>query len=242
MSLEAVNWSIEQDIDKSSAKLVLIILSNYANDDGVSYPSYSTLMEKTSCSRDTINRSIKYLIEHGYITLVDSDFIPKKYDKKQNCYQINVGKKILLVRKSDQSDSADSGSQILRDKVVRKSDSNIKNKQKDKQKTTTTIDMENIDRESQDEKSESVSCCPFSFDELKDSQVEDIEHERDCLRYSLIQLHLSEEQANTVIANYPLDIVDEAIQATEQANLEKRIDTTPPRYLYGILKNHKRTA
>ncbi|WP_265658557.1 replication protein [Francisella philomiragia] len=108
--------------------------------------------------------------------------------------------------------------------------------------TTTTIDMENIDTASQDEKSSSVSSCPFSFDEDKDSQVEDIDHERDCLRYSLIQLHLSEEQANTVTANYPLDIVEEAIQATEQANLEKRIDTTPPRYLYGILKNHKRTA
>ncbi|MBY7733463.1 phage replisome organizer N-terminal domain-containing protein [Francisella philomiragia] len=115
-------------------------------------------------------------------------------------------------------------------------------KEKEKEKQLLTKNMENIDREAPDEKSSSVSCCPFSFDENKDSQVEDIEHEKDCLRYSLIQLHLSEDQANTVIANYPLDVVEEAIQATEQANLEKRIDTTPPRYLYGILKNHKRTA
>lgn len=115
-------------------------------------------------------------------------------------------------------------------------------KEIEKEKQLLTKNMENIDTASQDEKSSSVSCCPFSFDEDKDSQVEDIEHERDCLRYSLIQLHLSEEQANTVIANYPLDVVEEAIQATEQANIEKRIDTTPPRYLYGILKNHKRTA
>lgn len=117
-------------------------------------------------------------------------------------------------------------------------------KEKEKEKQLLTKNMENIDTETQDEKSSSVSSCfSFGFQEVKEVSIEDeLEHEKDCLQYSLIQLHLSEEQANTVIANYPLDVVEEAIQATEQANLEKRIDTTPARYLYGILKNHKRTA
>ncbi|QEO58299.1 helix-turn-helix domain-containing protein [Francisella marina] len=88
MSIEALDWAFNQDVKQSSAKLVLLSLANYANDDGVSYPSWATLEERCTSSRKTIYRSIKNLKELGLIEEVSTDYIPKKYFKNQNCYRL----------------------------------------------------------------------------------------------------------------------------------------------------------
>lgn len=108
MSIQAINWAFQQDIRRSSAKLVLLALADYSNDQNIAYPSFSTLQKKTSCSRDTINNSIRFLTEHRYISKVSlKDHVVKKYSNNQNCYLIiidDISRINRLSRKSYQSD------------------------------------------------------------------------------------------------------------------------------------------
>ena len=90
MSVEAAAWAFKQDIKQSSAKLVLLALSDFANDEYIAYPSIATLQAKTSCSRQTIINSIELLIDIELISKVDNEHIAKKYQKNQNCYLINI--------------------------------------------------------------------------------------------------------------------------------------------------------
>jgi hypothetical protein len=95
MSIEAINWAIDQNIEKSSAKLLLIVLSNYASEDFICFPSITTLEKKCSCSRNTIKNSVKFLKEHGFLSSIDSENnIPKKANNGQNCYKLLVGQKL----------------------------------------------------------------------------------------------------------------------------------------------------
>jgi len=126
MSVSAINWAFEQCIKKSSAKLILLSLADYANDENIAYPSMTTLQKKGTCSRDTVVKSIKSLLESGHISKVSlEDHVGKKYSNNQNCYKLNVGStKIGLVRKQDQSENRTTTSTEIGLPLVRKSDSN----------------------------------------------------------------------------------------------------------------------
>ena len=127
MSVEAVAWAFKQDIKQSSAKLVLLALGDFANDEYIAYPSIATLQEKTSCSRQTIINSIELLIDIELISKVDKEHIAKKYQKNQNCYLLHTNKtspKNRPVQKLDQSKNLTKGSLKIRPKVVQKLDPN----------------------------------------------------------------------------------------------------------------------
>ncbi|WP_150467392.1 helix-turn-helix domain-containing protein [Francisella sp. SYW-9] len=125
MSVKAISWAFDQDIKESGYKLVLIALADYANDDNIAYPSFSSLEKKCSSSRTSISRAINFLIEIGLITKVKlSDYVGKKADKRQSCYLLNIGSKTLLVAKRDQYQNAtDLGTETL-PKLVSKRYSN----------------------------------------------------------------------------------------------------------------------
>ncbi|MCF6777308.1 helix-turn-helix domain-containing protein [Thiotrichales bacterium 19X7-9] len=99
MSVEALNWAFSQTIKKSSTKLVLLALADFANDDFVAYPSYSTLEKKCSCSRSTV---YKALLELQELKLIDSveqqSHIPSVSNNGQNCY-------CLVIRESNQCEN-----------------------------------------------------------------------------------------------------------------------------------------
>lgn len=51
----------------STHKFVLVALCDNANDQGECYPSIAMLCEKTSLSDRAVQKSIAYLVEHGYV-------------------------------------------------------------------------------------------------------------------------------------------------------------------------------
>jgi predicted transcriptional regulator len=67
MSFSAMAWAIKQDIPRSCEKFVLVMLANYAGQDGVCYPSIDRLSEELSQDRKTVLKSIKSLISLGLI-------------------------------------------------------------------------------------------------------------------------------------------------------------------------------
>ena len=68
MSIKAIAWAFEQPLTQASHRLVLVALADFANDEGVSYPSAQTLCEMTCHKRrDTVLAILRKLVEKGLI-------------------------------------------------------------------------------------------------------------------------------------------------------------------------------
>ena len=75
MSVECITWSIKQTDLGSTEKLLLVLLSNYANADYVAWASERHLAKLCNCSPRTIRRSLKILTDKSYIEVI------RKFDK-----------------------------------------------------------------------------------------------------------------------------------------------------------------
>jgi len=69
MSWDAIAWAAKQKAGGSTDKLVLIILANFADENGVSFPSHRTIAEKAECGLSTVERSLKRLQTCGLISI-----------------------------------------------------------------------------------------------------------------------------------------------------------------------------
>lgn len=68
MSLEAITWALAQPISHSSAKFILVVLSNCANAESMeAYPSTTYLAEATGQDRKTVLANLGRLREWGFI-------------------------------------------------------------------------------------------------------------------------------------------------------------------------------
>ena len=68
MSIKAVSWAFDQQIDDPMAKLVLIAIADHINEStGNAWPSIERLEHMTSASRRTVQRKLKLLEDGGYL-------------------------------------------------------------------------------------------------------------------------------------------------------------------------------
>ncbi len=79
-------WDI--DIDDSTAKLTLMALADFADDDGLCFPSYAVVAKKISKSKPTAIRAINKLIELGYVTKEPRE--QKNGGDSSNLFRINT--------------------------------------------------------------------------------------------------------------------------------------------------------
>lgn len=68
MSIQALNWAINQPIKNSGAKFVLTILANYSDESGVSYPGQETIADLCAMTDRAVRNHLVWLEEHGYIS------------------------------------------------------------------------------------------------------------------------------------------------------------------------------
>lgn len=89
MSLKAQIWAWEQQVGSPTAKMILLKLADNTNDEtGQCFPRHDTIAKHCECSRRTVIRNIKKLVELGLIV------IQKNYrEGKQirNSYRLNMG-------------------------------------------------------------------------------------------------------------------------------------------------------
>lgn len=69
MSIAGLNWCIKQKTDTPTTKLVLFILSNYADENHSCYPSEKKLAELVGVSDRQIRRCITSLVNDGLISI-----------------------------------------------------------------------------------------------------------------------------------------------------------------------------
>lgn len=68
MSVESITWALKVPVPASSAKFVLVVLANQANDEtGLAFPSVAYLSEATGQDRKTVISNIAKLVEWGLI-------------------------------------------------------------------------------------------------------------------------------------------------------------------------------
>lgn len=70
MSIKAMTWAFALPLEPR-AKIALLAIADNARDDGVAWPSRDTIAEKSSQSRATINRKLKFLSELDVLTLAE---------------------------------------------------------------------------------------------------------------------------------------------------------------------------
>tara|TARA_R110000803_G_scaffold39600_1_gene85427 strand:+ start:1058 stop:1672 length:615 start_codon:yes stop_codon:yes gene_type:complete len=69
MSFQAMAWAVKQPTKSTGTKLVLLMLANYADENGNCYPSQAHLAKICHCSRQSINKYISDLVELGFVNI-----------------------------------------------------------------------------------------------------------------------------------------------------------------------------
>lgn len=68
MSIAAISWAKSQKTGSPTAKLVLLAIAGYADDDGLSWPSQAALMEDTELSERAVRNALALLEGAGFLT------------------------------------------------------------------------------------------------------------------------------------------------------------------------------
>ena len=97
MSWEALSWAAQQTAGGSTDKLVLIILANFADENGVSFPSHKTLAQRAECGLSTVERALKRLEKRGLVSIEPRyDRSPEGSNRQtSNLYSLKMGGVIL---------------------------------------------------------------------------------------------------------------------------------------------------
>jgi hypothetical protein len=86
MSIAAVSWALRQKVGDATAKLVLIALADFADENDQCWPSQKLLAERAECSIDTVQRKIKII--ENLVSVIPS--ISSNGGRASNVYQLHV--------------------------------------------------------------------------------------------------------------------------------------------------------
>ena len=87
MSFTAMAWGVKQNTNSSISKLVLLMICNYANEKGESYPSQEHLAKLCQCSTRSVVRHIQDLEKNKFISIRKE----KNGAYGFNLYKLNMG-------------------------------------------------------------------------------------------------------------------------------------------------------
>jgi DNA-binding transcriptional regulator YhcF (GntR family) len=93
MSWDAIAWASQQTAGGSTDKLILILLANYADEHGVSFPSHKTLATKAECGLSTVERALRRLSDNGLISITQrfETGVDGSNRQTSNSYQLKLG-------------------------------------------------------------------------------------------------------------------------------------------------------
>ena len=111
VSIDALNWAFNLDLPNSGQKIVLLVLANYADDEGKAFPSQKTLSEKTCLSERAIRDNLTRLEEVEIISRVPRCRSNGSYTT--DLFKLNVGAKAKKETLETTSNEGETQRQIL---------------------------------------------------------------------------------------------------------------------------------
>jgi DNA-binding transcriptional regulator YhcF (GntR family) len=79
MSIQALSWCVNQKCDTTTTKLILFILSNYADENQSCYPSEKHIAKLAGVSDRTVRRSLRYLEDFGLLRIKHQQGTSNRY-------------------------------------------------------------------------------------------------------------------------------------------------------------------
>lgn len=67
MSVQAITWALDYPVRSVTEKVILLVLANYANEYGVSWPSQKTLADQSACTDRTVRTILRRLETRGVV-------------------------------------------------------------------------------------------------------------------------------------------------------------------------------
>ena len=67
MSVQAITWALDYPAGSVTEKVILLVLANYANEYGISWPSQKTLADQTALGERTVRRVLADMERRGVI-------------------------------------------------------------------------------------------------------------------------------------------------------------------------------
>lgn len=130
MSFEAMAWAVKQRCASTGQKMVLLMIANYANDDGVCWPRKQTLADACCMSKSAVCDNINRLKDAGLITVEERGGEPGEGRQRSSLIHLHmegppVGQEV--------SGNRTAGVQLSDTSGVRLSDSYKKNLSEDNQ-------------------------------------------------------------------------------------------------------------
>ena len=94
MSLQAMSWAREvmpkmPESIKAGPRLLLMLMADYANEQGVCWPSIRRLSDEMACSRSTVQRAVEALVDKGLMEVVPRQ--TKTGRQTSNFYRLAMG-------------------------------------------------------------------------------------------------------------------------------------------------------
>lgn len=68
MSFQAMAWAVKQKVGNATGKAILLMLANYADEQGECFPSQERLADECECSVATVARWVKAFEEMGFLS------------------------------------------------------------------------------------------------------------------------------------------------------------------------------
>ncbi|MEK9767819.1 MAG: helix-turn-helix domain-containing protein [Betaproteobacteria bacterium] len=93
MSWDALAWAAKQSAGGATDKLILLLLADFADENGSCYPSHKTIATRAECGVSTVERALKRLQQRGLLV------ISPRFDKSNggsnrqtsNLYTLKMG-------------------------------------------------------------------------------------------------------------------------------------------------------
>ena len=79
MSIQGLQWCIKQECDTPTTKLVLFILSNYADENGSCYPSEKHIASIVGISDRQVRRCLAKLVDNNLISIKERKGTSNRY-------------------------------------------------------------------------------------------------------------------------------------------------------------------
>lgn len=70
MSVQAITWALDFRVRSATEKAILLVLANYANEYGISWPSQPTLADQSACTDRTVRSVLQQLEARGVVRRV----------------------------------------------------------------------------------------------------------------------------------------------------------------------------